>query len=497
MTEMKTHPALTVFFRLLTVAVFFATFSFFGHQNQTSSLNLTGVSDTLSTSRFSFVGRLASGNSAGSGLVTLDTSPNTYESTSSANLFVNDSVGIGDSTGISTYTVSDIISASQFQISTSLGSGDADAGDFVIATRSATHTVAFTTTTAIPNGAIRILIPTVSTDANATDGIPDRNGFDFSFTANASFPVTCPADSGSTYDFVAGTATKSAVTVGSTKYHAFECRYSGNGASSTSFTGFVIGNGSTALINPAPNSAHVEGTADSYTYIIQNLDSANNVVDQTTGAVAVIESVRVTATVDPQITFRIMGVSTGTTTCGVATTVTTTSTAVPLGTLSIGSFTSAAQALSVSTNASSGYAVTAIANDQLGKDGNTCTGGGPTFSNPCIPDSAGDNAAMSHSAIDKWDSTSTKGFAYSLQDPNGTVTEAFAYNTGTGNCSGASFCSKQFADNENSEVAQTLFSDTTVADNDNIYVCYRAVISASQQAADYTSNITYRATATF
>lgn len=485
------HQLLKYSSRIALLGIAGALFLKLGNINQTNSLNLTSVSDTLSTSRLSFVARLGAGNTVGSSIITIDTTQGAYESTSSANLFSGDTVRIGNGAAMGSYTVTGAPSISTFTTSAGLSSGQTTAGMFVIATRSATHTVAFTSATAVPNGAFRVLIPAVSVTANAADGIPDNAGFDFGTTTPT---VTCPADVGATYDFVSGTATASAVTIGSTKYHAFECRYSGTGSVGQAFTGFTIN----SLINPAAKINHVEGTSDSYVFIVQNLDF-NNVTtyDSTSGAISVVESVRVTATVDPQITFRIGGVNSGTSACGVSTGVTTTSATVPFGSVSISSFTNAAQYVNVSTNATNGYAVTAIENDQLGKAGNACVGAGPTFANPCIPDSAGDNAAMTSSVSDKWDSTTTKGFAYSLQDPNSSTTEAFAYNLGTGNCSGASFCARKFADAENSGTAQTIFSGTTVADNQNVYVCYRIVIGASQQAGDYTNNITYRATATF
>jgi hypothetical protein len=173
---------------------------------------------------------------------------------------------------------------------------------------------------------------------------------------------------------------------------------------------------------------------------------------------------------------------------------------VPFGELAIDGFTNAAQALSVSTNAVNGYAVTALASDQLGRNGAACAGDPTLATNPnCIQDSRGDNSAMSHTAIDKWDSTNTKGFGYSLHNVNSVsnMTPAFQYSTTTGNCSGATYCAKQFADSEDSQAAQTIFSATTVADNHNLYVCYRAVINASQAAGFYENYVTYTATATF
>ena len=105
---------------------------------------------------------------------------------------------------------------------------------------------------------------------------------------------------------------------------------------------------------------------------------------------------------------------------------------------------------------------------------------------------------MSHTASDRWDSTTFKGFGFSLDDVNTSgLTPVFEYDTTTGNCSGGTYCARQFADTEDSQAAQQIFSSTTVADEHNLYVCYRAVISSTQSAGDYENHVIYTATATF
>lgn len=440
------------------------------------SANLTSVKDTLSTSRLSYYGTLAAGNTAGSTLVQVKTSG--APSTSTANLFTGDTVWIGDGATGSTYTVDDIYDTDQFTITAGLGSGDADENDLVIATRSATHTLSFTTATAIPNGAIRVLIPSGSTSVN--DGLPNVDGFDYNSITSSD--LTAPSGGGVT-SWESPTATVSGGTGCSSGNHCFETRYNGTNNVNAALT-FVVG-GTNKLINPA-KSGSTAGVADSYTVTVQHLNSSYNVIDSTTVSIAVVESVRITATVDPTINFTIAGVASGQTKCGVSTDVTSTATSVPLGTLAISSFTDAAQNLEVSTNADGGYSVTAIENDQLGKDGATT---------PNIPDTPGDNTLASHTVSDEWSTTSTKGFGYSI-DNNDAAATTFLYSTATGNCTGT-FCARQFADNANSEAAQELFSSTTVADSEDIDLCYRAIISTTQEAGDYENNITYTATATF
>ena len=94
---------------------------------------------------------------------------------------------------------------------------------------------------------------------------------------------------------------------------------------------------------------------------------------------------------------------------------------------------------------------------------------------------------MDSTTTQAWASTSNKGFAYPLQDPNSTVTEAFAFGSGY----------RHFADLADGETAVGIFSDTTVADNDNAYVCYKVVVSNTTAAGNYENFVRYTATATF
>ncbi len=472
----------------LTLALFFGVAQF--NQNLHSA-SLTTVSVTSSNPRLSFRGALTSGNTVGSSLVTINTTPGAYPSTSSAQLVEGDVVRIGEAGSLGSYTVASASSVSTFTTTTVLASGDTESGDDVISSASAALTVRFTTANAVANGRFRILIPALTDNGASADGIPDGGFFDFGTAAPT---VTCPANATAVYDFVTGVATASTITINSVDYHSYECAYSGTGAVGTAFNGttndaFTI----SSVINPAPKTGHTTGTADSYNVIIQHSNSSFAVQDTTTAGIGVIEAVRVTATVPAQITFQILGLATGTSACGVTTDVTTTATGVPFGEVSISAFTDAAQGMTVTTNAVNGFAVTALENDQLGLNGAACTGD-PTITGntSCIADSRGDAGTMSDTVSNEWVTTSNKGFAYALQDVNSSTTEAFAYNE-----SSRAFSSRQFADAENSGTAQTIFSATGPADNQNLYVCYRIIPGTTTAAGNYENFVTYNATATF
>lgn len=449
-----------------------------------SSASLNTAKDTLQTSRLSINARVdVTGTTVGSSSVRLKTSASAPANTiSTANLKAGDALIIG--TG--SYTVVDVVDSSNFTVSPVIASGDQTDNNPIYYKSTPRHVVTFSTATAVANGFFQVLLPADTTTPN--DGNPDDQGYDF----NTSVDVTA-SDVG-VYDFVTGVATPAGATgcTAPANYHCFEVHYSGAGSIGQAIT-INIGNtnGSNTPIAPATGTSHTEGTADTYPVIIKNFAAENNPnsnspVDSTTARVAHIEAVRVTATVDPTISLTITGVSSGSTRCGTATDVTTTALSVPFGTMSLNTFKNLAHQLTVNTNASSGYVVTASENDQLGKDGGTT---------PFIPDSLGNGGAMTESSSAEWTTSTINGFGFSIQNVNA-ASVPFQYTTATGNCSGT-YCARQFADVFGSETPQTIMSSTTVANAENAYVCYRLGVGATQAAGDYENQITYTATGTF
>lgn len=464
----------------------FAVFITLLNPSRLESANLTTVKDTLQTSRLSVRARVDStGTTTGSSRVKLKTSASAPANTiSTAPLRAGDALTIG--TG--SYTVVDIFDVDEFDVTPVLASGDTDDNDPIYLKMKPRHVVQFTSASAVANGFFQVLLPADSTLPN--DGNPDDEGYDFNTTVD----VTAPSDVGATFDFVTGVATVAGGTgcTAPANYHCFEFHYSGVGAIGQAFT-LYIGNtsGSNTPIAPATGTSHTEGTADTYPVIVKQFGAEANPnsatpVDTTSARVAHIESVRVTATVDPTISLSVAGIASGATRCGVSTDVTTTALSVPFGTMTLNTFKTLAQDVTVSTNATGGYVVTASENDQLGKDGGTT---------PFIIDSLGNGGAMSESASAEWTTSTVNGFAYSLQNVDA-ASVAFQYTTATGNCTGT-FCARQFADIFGSETPQTIFSSSTVANSENVYVCYRLSVGATQAAGDYENQITYTATGTF
>jgi hypothetical protein len=154
--------------------------------------------------------------------------------------------------------------------------------------------------------------------------------------------------------------------------------------------------------------------------------------------------------------------------------------------MALNTFKNLAHQLTVSTNAPGGYVVTAAENDQLGKDGTV---------SPFIADSTGNGGAMTQSTFAEWTTSTINGFGFSIENIDA-ATVPFQYTTATGACTGT-FCARQFADVQGSETPQTIMSSTTVANAEDIYVCYRLGVGATQAAGDYENQITYTATGTF
>jgi hypothetical protein len=457
--------------------------------HQTDSANLTVVKDTLQSSRISNYARVdAASTFAGSSTVVMKTVASAPANTiSTANFRIGDSLVIG--TG--TYSVVGIFNASEFTVSPVLAAGDADDNDPIYLKSKPQHVVTFNTASAIANGYFRVLIPADATTPN--DGNPDDGGFDFgggTITVAGSSTATAAE-----YTFVTGVATASGGTgcTSPANYHCFEVHYSGTGGVGKAIT-INIGEtgGANSLIAPAPGGSHTEATADTYTFITKNYNDIDVAIDQTSGKIAVIESVRVTATVDPTISFSIAGIASAANPCGTGATNqtdidTTTGTnaplAVPFGTLGLNTFKDAAHLLTVSTNATNGYTVTAQENDQLGKDG------GAT---PFIPDADGDAGSATETVTDTWDTASgNPGFGYTIKSVN-LATVPFT-------STGANFNVRKFPSvaDPDSPLVATVMSSTGTADAHTANICYRISVDSTQAAGDYENQITYTATASF
>lgn len=469
------------------------TFFIYSNFKPLKSAPVKELKDTLSTAQLSYFARLTSGNVSGDSIIRINVADGVNPSDTTDNLFVGDTIAIANSvSGSNLYVVNDIGNSASISLTAGVGVSNVANGAYVIATRSATHTISFKPQSSVAGGDWQVLIKaTGRAGETANDGIPDQAGFDLGgLTAG---DVTCPwggtASVGTTVVLSSG--------VGSAAlgpYHLITCALGAGVTNPINVTGTITVGGTNKLINPAPGVGHVNGkadaTADTYTIIVRHTNSDNTTIidgDTTLGKIAVVENVRVTAIVDPTITFYIDSIGTSTpgmTRCG--TTLgsqanQTTANSVSFGTLNLSSFNTLAQRFSCTTNARSGYVVQVYENSQL-TNFNTGT---------TIPDTnCDDSSPCTTSSSNDWnvDVGATKSeFGYSLEAINSSNV-AFSHSS--------VFKAKPFG--VGSANAQTIMSyATTPSSIDQAYICYRVTANNFQEAGTYQNSINFVATATF
>ncbi len=455
-------------FKTILCLVFFSPFFFYLiNPINTLSAPSTNFKDQLSSAQLSYADTLTGSNAAGNSIA--------YVTTNNYNLDIGDTLTIG--TG--TYVVTGLVGTTGISLNTPLLSGDADSGDVVKAARKTVHTVSFQPQSSVTQGKWQVLIKAAS--SNYSDGTADSTGFDLGTLTTAG--ITCPWGA---------TPSLSVVTVSTNTYHAITCAL-GAGITNpvgTGATGIVtIGTGSTMLINPAPASGHTVGqanaSADTYSVILRHLTSTDTVIDEDTtqGKIVVTESVRVTATVDPTITFSVgtSGVTTpATTLCGTAIgngASNTTAATVNFGSLSLGQANNLAQFIQCTTNAANGYVIQAFESAPLTMIGTSTT----------IPNTTC-NGSCSYTTDTAWTTLTNSGFGYALQ----------VGSTSAGAVLGITTAGNYKAFGVGYAQAQSILSRTnTPADTDSAYICYRTTISTQQPAGTYQNEINFIATATF
>jgi len=470
----------------------------------------TSVRDILSSSQLSYFARLSSGTTqVGDSVLNVVTSSNPSNTTN--NLFVGDTIaigttgtGVGSSGPLTLYTVKDISSTAAFTINSGIGQSNAFVNAAIVATRSAIHTISFTPQSNSTGGYWEFLIKATSrTGEQYNDGIPDQQGFDLGATTPSSganglgtrlkiTDVTCP-----TWGIGATTAYSIGTTVvlnigytGSstpTSFNVISC-YLGVGGTNqigTSYTvtiGAALASGS-QLINPAPATGRTDGNADVYSFLVRHKDSAAAVIDADTvqGKIAVVESVRVTATVEPTLTFAIdnTNVGTGGTPCGLtafgANAANTSATSVAFGSLNVAAVNDLAQRLSAVTNASNGYIVTVYEDGNLEEISNGTT----------IPDTTCPSNTCNTTTPAVWNTYTDSGWGYTLQNIN-VGTSIFNYAAGH----------RPFGNGVAN--AKTIISNTSTPTATEVaYICYRIVASTTQKEGTYEGKLIYTATATF
>lgn len=222
------------------------------------------------------------------------------------------------------------------------------------------------------------------------------------------------------------------------------------------------GSPDTQIVNP--------GSAQSYDVQVD----VNSGTDTGETRVAVLSTVNVTASVDTLFTFSVDGLVGGTSVSGTTTRGTTTATSIPFGKLSPGVASTAAQQLSVVTNARNGFVVTVEADHML--------------------------ESTNGADIDGFIDGAYTNVATTWQAPGGTVGQENEY----GHWGITSDDTDYFASGEYVSASTTpveVFAHTGPTDGTGsglTYVGYTAEITSLQEAADqYQATLTYVATPVF
>ncbi len=352
--------------KVIFVLIFFLLTGVFFVQ-KANAASLINVSDILSTSRPSAAAPLSLDQAASAGEAQIFDNGSFFLASDSAVIYPDTGETINSGINVASMSATGVPSATnRIVFFTGTVSNTHHKGDALIANVTATHTIKFTTVSTIPaNGKIVITFPTTSQNIAS----PSATGFSFNGMTSASgLPsnvvtnnVTCTADANTTVSGNTITCRNNAqITGGTVVAFLVGCTTQSSGAC-TAFK--------SQLINPTKTA--VAGTADSWKVTIQTQD--NNSINLDYGALraATIESVQVQALVEPTITFTIAGLlntdnyntlSGGAANCGSEasnTGIDSTATFVNLGLLNNGQVSRAAQKLTVSTNGSTGYAITA------------------------------------------------------------------------------------------------------------------------------------------
>lgn len=470
-----------ILLKLLIFTILISGIALIRPQNA-NSIPSKNVRDILSSSQFSYYGGVGIGTSADDSILNIDNGTS-FPSQTTNNLFVGDTISVGIGGSQSTYIVKDIGGTDTIFLNVGISANAIRPGGSIIATRSAVHTVSFEPQVNAAGGVWQVLLKSTSGIATekSSDGIPDQRGFDLgTLTASA---VTCP------WGATASVGTTTAATLGSniSYYHVITCSL-GVGITNPVGTGetgtIIIGVGNSLMINPSPtHSVGFEGTANIFSFVLRHRNSSNVIVEQTPAKLAVVESVRITATVDPTLTFIIdnIGVTDPTSNaCGVGSTlnytaINTTGDKVVFGSLELNAHNQLAQRLSCVTNAASGYVITAYSGGKM-KNINSGT---------TLPDTACNGSGCTPGLATPWVgvNTSNSEFGYTMTSLGASI----PFTSGDFKPFGIGYTNAQ----------PVMINPDTPLAMESAYTCYRITIINVQEAGDYEAKIVYTATATF
>lgn len=364
------------------ILAFFVAFTllFLTFIPKAEAATLTNLKDTITTSRPSASTPLVANQAANATQVTVYDNGSIFLASDSA-VLKNDTGETLNTMTIASMSATAVPSAGQRVVYfTSTAANTHHNGDPIITAISATHSISFLNSSAIPvSGKIVFTFPALATNDANTPASPSASTFQFNgisstkvkvvqnttdITANFT-SITFTNPSAGTSPTVTLTLDGStSITGGSNVYIHLGC---------TAVTSAACTTASPLIINPTTNSV-AAGTARTWQVNVETQDTNSVVLDSGKVKIATVDSVLVQATVDPSLTVTIAGLagnanynsSSGScasevSTCGIAATATT----VNLGALGSGNINHCGQTITVSTNAADGYVITATSSGRF------------------------------------------------------------------------------------------------------------------------------------
>lgn len=472
---------------------------FFVPQQSYASGTVIAASDTVTTSRPSASSPLNTDQAASAASVSVVDNGSIFLASDSANFWPD--TGETGNYGMNVGTMSAQIAGSpntrtlQF---TSTVSNAHHKGDAVYVPITAMHKISFKTTTAIPaSGKIVIGFPgggsnlaspsatTFSFNGLATGDISYKLDGTRTCTFTISAPnITCAMDSGGV--LAAGTTVTFLIGCGDSSSNETACAAQ-----------------KPRLINPTKTTANICNnnastcTADDWKVLLTTQDASSNNLDTGSVKIGVNESVQVVATVEPSLSYILYGLSNGTnmntiTGCPSEPTnagVDSTATNVNLGTLANGVINISGQKISVSTNGSSGYVISATSSGRFIDPDNGFW----------LPDANGGNGLTANDtpAPATFGASGTPAFGINACGTNANAVNAsqWAGSSTTGFSTGAKYSNPW--NSAGNDFYNTITSATGAVSADVTGIRYAATIGPTTPAGTYRTVLTYVVTATF
>jgi hypothetical protein len=359
--------------KLLTAIVFFVCIGFFSAQ-KAQAASFVAVSDTISTSRPSAAAPITANINANDISTTVIDNGSIYLASDSAQIYADNGMETGDF-GVNVASMSAQLAGPTRNIYfTAKWLHSHHLGNAVVVNITATHTIKITTNDPIVSGG-HILITFPAASSNIAS--PSASGFSLNGLTSANMatfvqcnPTTACGGGGQSISGSTITLTTTAAQGASGQqviYIAVGCQTAVSAAG-------VCTAPNPILINPTKLAT--AGTSDQWKILIQSSDTGGIIQDSSKALIATIESVQVQALVEPSLTFTIAGLANATnyndgsttTQCGSETSksgIDSTATTVNLGILNNARINTAAQKLTVTTNGSTGYSITATSSGHL------------------------------------------------------------------------------------------------------------------------------------